>query len=273
MWGPRSATITIYGDYVRHKGGEIGIGSLIKLLGDLGLSEQAVRSAVSRMCRAGLLQVRQKGRKSYYSLTSAGFDMLNKGAQRIFERNVKKWDRNWTLVVYFIPEQRRELRHQLRTELGQVGFGPLSAAAWISPHDLTREATDIADKLHIKDFIQVFRAKSEGFMPGGEVISRCWELERIKKRYSDFMAKYSPKLERHKKRLKVGETPSPSECFVERFRLLDEYRRLPFFDPDLPEELLPSGWPRSRATSVFNDYYALLAASANEYFDSVFGSY
>jgi phenylacetic acid degradation operon negative regulatory protein len=61
MLRPRAAILTLYGDCVRYRGVEIGIGSLIKLLGNFGLSEQSIRSAVSRMCRAGLLEVRHNG--------------------------------------------------------------------------------------------------------------------------------------------------------------------------------------------------------------------
>ena len=56
MFRPRAAMLTLYGDYVLPRGGEIGIGSLVRLLGNFGLSEQAIRSAVSRMCRSGLLK-------------------------------------------------------------------------------------------------------------------------------------------------------------------------------------------------------------------------
>ena len=128
MLGPRSAMLTLYGDYVRHKGGEIGIGSLIKLLGNFGLSQQSIRSAVSRMCRAGLLKVRRDGLKSYYSLTKDGFSLLNKGAQRIFERKKSSWNGIWSIVVYFIPEEKRQTRDQLRQELSWMGYGPLSTA-------------------------------------------------------------------------------------------------------------------------------------------------
>jgi phenylacetic acid degradation operon negative regulatory protein len=40
---PREAMLTLYGDYVLHRGGEIGIGSLVRLLSNYGLSEQAIR--------------------------------------------------------------------------------------------------------------------------------------------------------------------------------------------------------------------------------------
>ena len=58
---------TLYGGYIRHRGGEAWTGSLIKLLGPLGVSEQAVRSTLSRMSRKGWLEGRRVGNKSYYS--------------------------------------------------------------------------------------------------------------------------------------------------------------------------------------------------------------
>jgi phenylacetic acid degradation operon negative regulatory protein len=65
MFRPRAAMLTLYGDYVSLKGGEIGIGSLVRLLSNFDLSEQAVRSAVSRMCRSGLLKAKRIDRKCY----------------------------------------------------------------------------------------------------------------------------------------------------------------------------------------------------------------
>ena len=100
--------LTLYGDYVRRKGGEIGIGSLIKLMSNFDLSEQSIRSAVSRIYRAGLLKVRRDGLRSYYSLTDEGLGLLDRGAQRIFDRKKSDWDHTWSIVVYFIPEKTAE---------------------------------------------------------------------------------------------------------------------------------------------------------------------
>lgn len=265
--------LTLYGDYVRHRGGEIGIGSLIKLLVNFDLSQQAIRSAVSRMCRQGLLKVRRNGSKSYYSLTADGFRLLNQGAQRIFERRKNNWDGLWSIAVYFIPEEKRQARDQLRQELGWLGYGPLSTATWISPHDMATEVEEIARRLRIKEYVQVFQAKHQNFSDPQSIISRCWDLERIHKKYASFIDKYRSDLRNHRKRLQAGEFIEPSECFVERFKIIDEYRRLPFFDPDLPEKLLPRDWLRSQATALFNEYHDLLAEKANRYFDSVLAEY
>lgn len=265
--------LTLFGDYVRYRGTEIGIGSLIKLLGNFGLSEQSVRTAVWRMCRADLLKVRHNGLKSYYSLTEEGRSLVEEGERRIFQRKAGNWDGYWSVVVYYIPEERRETRDALRQELTWMGYGPLSTATWISPHNLTKEVEALTKKLKIKEYLQVFQAKHLGFSNPKSIIARCWDLDRIHKRYADFIAKHRNKLDDHVARLEKGEDIEPNEFFTERFNLIHEYRRLPYFDPDLPEELLPKNWLRAEASALFYKYHDMLADKANKYFDSVLKAY
>jgi phenylacetic acid degradation operon negative regulatory protein len=265
--------LTLYGDYVLHRGGEIGIGSLVTLLGNFGLSEQGIRSAVSRMCRLGFLKAKRTKRKSYYSLTGEGQNLLTEGAQRIFQRKNSHWDGSWNIVTYSIPESLRQSRDRLRLELGWMGYGPLSDATWISPYDLTREVKSLLKRLNIEEYVHIFSARHQGGADPGELVSRCWDLGKIHRMYADFLADYRPKLEEHRKRLGAGETIEPSECFVARFNLIHEYRKLPFSDPDLPLELLPGNWLRPQAAALFDEYHGLLTERANEYFDSVCQNY
>ncbi len=273
MIRPRAAMLTLYGDYVRNKGVEIGIGSLIKLLGNFDLSEQSVRSAVSRMCHAGLLKVRHSGGRSYYSLTDEGQNILTKGTQRIFVRKNNQWDGTWNIVIYSVPESRRESRDRLRLELNWLGYGSLSQATWISPYDLTKEVEELADRLRIKQYIQTFQAKHKNSTDPKKIVSQCWDLGTINKRYIDFIAKYRPKMEYHLRRLNSGENIEPSDCFVERFNLIHEYRKFPYLDPDLPQELLPENWLRPQAAALFDEYHNSLTEKANEYFDIVSNNY
>jgi phenylacetic acid degradation operon negative regulatory protein len=76
-------------------------------------------------------------------------------------------------------------------------------------------------------------------------------------------------MEAHQERINNGEPIEPSDYFVERFKLTDDYRRLPYLAPDLPEELLPVNWLWSEATDLFEQYLELLTEQANQYFDSV----
>ena len=269
MFSPRAAILTLYGDYLLSRGGEIWIASLIEILSNFGLSQQAVRSAVSRMCRGGLLQINHVKGKSYYSLTQSGYDLLTEGAQRIFQRKQSRWDGNWNMVTYSIPETMRPARDRLRLELGLMGYGALSEATWISPYDLSREVKNLLKKLGIKEYVNIFNARHDSGTDPKKIVAHCWDLDKIHRKYASFLAEYRPKLEEHLKRLQAGETIEPSECFVARFNLIHEYRKLPFFDPDLPLELLPDNWPRPQASALFDEYHALLTDKANEYFDSV----
>jgi phenylacetic acid degradation operon negative regulatory protein len=265
--------LTLYGDYVLHKGGQIGIGSLVELLSNFGLSEQAIRSAVSRMCRSGLLKAKRAERKSYYSLTKDGHSLLTEGALRIFQRKQSRWDGNWNIVTYSIPETMRRSRDRLRLELGWLGYGPLGEATWISPHDLTLEVKSLLKRFKIEPYVNIFSAQHQGDIDPKKIVARGWNLEKIHRNYAAFLDDYRPKLAEHRKRLQAGKTIETSECFVARFELTHEYRKLPFFDPDLPLELLPDNWLRPQAAALFEEYHGLLSEKANEYFDSVAENY
>src|SRR3954452_17621654 len=106
---PQSMMFTLYGDYVIHRGGEVWVGTLIQIGAEFGLSEQAVRSSLSRMSRNGWLRVRRIGNRGYHSLTPRSKRLLEEGAERIFVRRAGAWDGRWRMLTYSIPERRREV--------------------------------------------------------------------------------------------------------------------------------------------------------------------
>lgn len=260
---------TLYGDYIRHRGGEAWTGSLIELLGLFGLSEQAVRSTLSRMSRKGWLKGRRVGNKSYYSLTPKSIDLLEEGAQRIFQPRSDVWDGRWYLLVYSIPEKERPLRHRLRARLTWLGFGSLSNANWISPRDLRREMEGIVNSLGIQGHVEIFSAEHLGFATDQELVEQCWNLEELNRAYAEFIANYEPGFLDYRKRVGEGDDLEPSECFVRRFMLIHEYRSFPYVDPNLPSELLPEDWLGNKATQLFQEYHGHLTAKASAFVDSV----
>jgi phenylacetic acid degradation operon negative regulatory protein len=96
---------------------------------------------------------------------------------------------------------------------------------------------------------------------------------RIHDMYFEFLEKYQPRYEYWLDRIENGEDIEPGAYFLERFLLIHEYRKLPFYDPDLPEELLPENWLRPKAALVFQEYHDLLTDKATEYFNSVMDAY
>src|SRR5579859_6692782 len=160
---------TLYGDYLLGKEA-VATGSLITLLGDLGLSPMAVRTVLSRMVRKGWLTAQRRGTRSFHGLTRQGATLLKEGRERIYHRPTNEaWDGSWYVISYTIPEQRRRLRDQLRVRLRWLGCGLM-----ITPHDIRREVKDIAESLRITKHVEVFKASHVGFSSLERMVSQCW---------------------------------------------------------------------------------------------------
>ena len=268
--GPQSMLFTLYGDYILQRGGRVWVGTLIKVFVEFGLSEQAIRSALSRMSRKGWLNVKRVGKKSYYSLTDKGKRLLSEGAKIIYYGRQEEWDGKWYVLTYSIPENKREIRERLRKELCWLGYGMLSNATWICPHHTRAEVQSLVQRLGVEKHVEIFTASHQGFSDPSALVKRCWDLGSMNEQYEAFIAKYRARYQNHCHRVETGHNVEASECFVERFMLIHEYRKFPFIDPDLPAELLPEGWLGRDAASLFREYHGLLAEKANDFFDSVF---
>lgn len=265
----RSMIFTLYGDYVRHYGSVIWIGSLIKLLKEFGHNDQAVRAAISRMSKQGWVQSEKRGNRSYYSLTEQGQARMEEASKRIYKSESTKWDGYWRMLVYNIPENKRGLRDELRKELVWSGFGNLSNSCWITPNPLDEQIHRLVDKYDIKDYITYFKSTYEGMSTPQSLVDKCWDLEDVNQKYSEFIREYSEKYYIDQNLIEKGAI-SDGACFVKCASLVHQYRKFLFIDPDLPEELLPERWLGNSAAALFNDYHELLQPRATRFFESVF---
>ena len=117
------------------RGGAVWQESLVAALAALGHTEQTARQAVARSTRDGWLSGERVGRRTRMTVTPGTAQMLEQGRERIFGfgREVE-WDRRWLVVVLRIPENRRRVRHHVRTRLARAGMGSLGGGVWIAPH-------------------------------------------------------------------------------------------------------------------------------------------
>lgn len=260
---------TIYGDYIRNYGSKIWIGSLIRLLKEFGHNEQGVRVAVSRMVKQGWIQSEKQGNKSYYFLTDRGVQRMDEAANRIYKMKPNDWDGKWRVLMYTIPEDKRQLRDDFRKELIWSGFGSFSSGCWISPNDLEKQIHRLTEKYDINEYVDFFISEYKGPKENQSLVEKSWHLEEIENKYEEFIEKYSKQFIVHQSIISRGEM-SDADCFVERTNLVHEYRKFLFIDPGLPKELLPSKWNGNHAALLFSQYYQVLAEPASRFFESVF---
>jgi len=260
---PNSFIYTLFGDFVLRGGsaGELWVGGLIALMAAFGLSEQAVRQAVSRMSRQGWLSARRHGNRSFYALTERGKRRIASLRPRIYGP-VVEWDGRWRVVVYTIAESRRELRDRLRKELIVLGLAPLAASTWISPSDVLDDVRAATEAGGLLGNVDLFQGAYHGPLSDRELLEKCWDLAAIARQYRDFITHYEPRLDSEHM---LGDL-SDEEAFVERMWLVHDYRKFTYVDPGLPSALLPAHWPGTRAASIFRAHYAAISPKAERFF-------
>ena len=84
-----------------------------------GRQNQVVRSSCFRMVHAGLLEWHDKR----LQLTRKGEAVLRRLKLRLYDvQSPQHWDRKWRVLIFDIPEHRRNLRNNIRDTLRAIGF-------------------------------------------------------------------------------------------------------------------------------------------------------
>lgn len=258
---------TLFGEYILPRGGSIWTSSLLSLLERLDVSERAARNTRSRMSRKVWLAARKEGRRSQYSLTPRGWSLLVQGGKRIFEPPFKEWDGMWHIVVFSLPEKKRNLRHAFRTRLPWHGFGQLAPNMWISPHNRKTEILALCNELGMQDHVELFSGIHTGPSEDRELVRRCWDLPHLANQYKKFIAKFEKEYLACKEN--ENNTLTAGDCFVRRFWLTHHLQNFPRIDPNLPVSLLPPDWIGFKARQLFDDYHNILEKPSNEFVDAM----
>jgi phenylacetic acid degradation operon negative regulatory protein len=261
---PRALIVTIYGLYARDTGGWFSVASLIRLLSELGIDENAVRSSVSRLKRRGILDPRRANSAAGYGLSPQGRDILAEGDRRIFDRPRARLADGWVLAVFSVPEEQRRRRHELRSRLTWLGFGTVSSGVWIAPAQLAAETAQVLERCGLSGYVTLFRADYQAFGDLREQVPRWWDLDRLRHLYQAFLDAAGPVLAR-------PDETAPGAAFADYVRTLTAWRRLPFLDPGLPAELLPEGWNGLSADRAFAALRERLADPARAHVLAVTG--
>jgi phenylacetic acid degradation operon negative regulatory protein len=262
---PRSLIVTIFGAYARETDGWLSVAGLVRMLNAVGVEEPAVRSSVSRLKRRGVLVAERRGGAAGYGLSEVFRTEFEEGDRRIFTRPSGRLADGWVLAAFSVPESERRMRHQLRSRLTWLGFGTVAPGVRIAPAHLADDARRVLARVGLSPYVDLFRADYLDFADLHEEVSRWWDLDELSCQYGRYVQAWQPVLTSWRRRRSVP----PREAFGDYVATLDAWRRLPFLDPGLPEELLPRGWQGTRAADVFFGLRERLALPAHEVVDDV----
>ncbi|MDX3233552.1 PaaX family transcriptional regulator C-terminal domain-containing protein [Streptomyces sp. ME19-01-6] len=239
---PQSLMLTFFGNHVLEEGDLcVYSGSIIDVLGRVGVGEHAVRSTLTRMANRGLLRRQREGRRMYFGLTPQATRVLHDGRTRIWKKGAVNddWDGSWTLLAFSLPDSWKRQRHDLRSRLAWSGFGALYSGLWIAPGNV--DVSAIVSELGLADHVKIFHARADVATDMGLMIRDTWDLESIAARYVTFDKRWTA-------HLNAGAGNDPIGT---RLRLVSEWLWTIRTDPRLPARHLPSDWPAHAAQKTF----------------------
>ncbi|WP_329331410.1 PaaX family transcriptional regulator [Streptomyces sp. NBC_00663] len=242
---PQSLMLAFFGNHVLEEEDRdlcVYSGSIIDVLGRVGVGEQAVRSTLTRMVNRGLLRRRREGRRMYFGLTPQATRVLWDGRTRIWKQGAVNddWDGTWTLLGFSLPDSWKRQRHDLRSRLTWSGFGALYSGLWIAPGAV--DISGVVAELGLTDHVKIFHSRADVATDIESMIRDTWDLESIAARYVTFDKRWTTHLD----------TGSDDDPIGTRLRLVSEWLWTIRTDPRLPTRHLPPTWPARTAEKTFH---------------------
>ena len=95
------------------------------------------RTALGRLAALGYIVFEKRDGKSYARITESGRKVLSFEQEKAKLKNAKKkrWNRRWRVIIFDVPEKRRQTRDRLRNIMERTGFVRLQDSVWVFPYD------------------------------------------------------------------------------------------------------------------------------------------
>lgn len=269
----RTILVGFLGSIVRRMGNWMPIAGAVELMGQCGLDESSVRTAIFRLKQRGWLVPEARSRAKGYLLTDLALESLAAGDEIVWHaRQAANLDDGWCVVNFSVPESARAKRHKLRAHLAALGFGNIGSGVWIAPARMLEAAKRAIEELDLTGQSAVFVGDYAGGQELDELLRNGWDLPEIDQRYRDFIDDHLERAEA----LEASGSIDGEDAFVTYVTVINQWRKLPFRDPGLPREILGDDWAAPAAGVLFERMVSLLEgralAHAASHWPSVAGS-
>lgn len=235
--------VTLYGDVVEPRGGVLWMGSMIHASQAVNITENQVRTAVSRLVRAGQFQGERIGRRSFYHLTAAARDEFNDAAQVIYALKSRQ---RWQLVYISADEA-------LMRRLKRLGYVSLTPRLAMGPDHIPLPEGAVVwdiDLIHGKEHFADF-------------VAEYWDLAQHEQAYQQFIDLFRAVPQ-------WIDNLTPELALTLRLLMVHQYRQMILRTPYLPVPAVPEQHLEFQARRLFARLYQQLSALADIHIGDTF---
>jgi DNA-binding transcriptional regulator PaaX len=123
-------------------------------------SQSRVRMYANRLEKSGAIKRKRQQNQIEFVLTEKGRRMAQKyNIDKVELNRKKRWDGVWRVIIFDIPERKKQARDALRRKFLSMGVYQLQKSVFVYPYECKREINLIADFFSVGEDILYLRAK------------------------------------------------------------------------------------------------------------------
>lgn len=125
------------------------------------------REALKRLRQRKLVELVEKGNETWIRITKDGKEYI--GKYEIDNVTLKKdvrWDGNWRIVMFDIPEAKRKARQALCYQFQRLGLYPVQKSVFAYPFECEKEIDFVIVFFDVTRYVTYFVAKDLGNAEG-----------------------------------------------------------------------------------------------------------
>lgn len=200
--------------------------------------ERAAKRAEIYMLRRDIISTRDDIYGKKLVVTSRGHKIFYNDYP-LAKLRKKRWDGNWTVIMYDFPETLRAERKNLRRNLMNLGFGSPQLSILISPLPIDEDMQKYIEGRGVKKYVWTLKAKRILGMDNIEVAKIAWPgIQEIFELYN-ILLNSLPKIKKRKNNTQL------LKIWKAYFLAVNTA------DPHLPYDLLDDDWPAEDCEEAF----------------------
>lgn len=110
---------------------------------------------IYRLKKNGYIKIKNLEQNEGVILTKKGTEKVLKAKLKMKDKQ-KRPDGKWQMIIFDIPEEKRNLRDLLRDNLRLLKYEILQQSIWICPYDVQRETEFLLRKYSLDPYIKLF---------------------------------------------------------------------------------------------------------------------